>query len=213
MNRQYSRTVPIILILLFALGCAKQQTGARLPEEASLAVAEFSQPIHPWQMLAGFPTIEGYNASDKVLRDLDLLLAELLSERLDRYQGRSLTRQCEEIILSEQEDSRVSALKYWVRVARCMPVDYLLVPHLHFWQERRGGDWSVESPAVLVFDLFLINAQRGELVGRFHFEERQQSLFENVLNAPEFFSRGGKWVQTEELARNGLEQGLQELGL
>jgi hypothetical protein len=116
------------------------------------------------------------------------------------------------VVLAEQERSRISALEYWKKVGTCMAVDYLLVPFAFTWEERQGGEWGVEQPASVTFDLYLIRVDDGT-VKRFHFEERQQALTENILDADKFFRRSGKWVSARELARDGIRQALEDLGL
>jgi hypothetical protein len=202
-----------IAVVLMAAGCARRDAVPALPSEAAVAVAEFSQPQTPWTFLAGFAAVEGYVAPPKVLKTMDGLLAELLAEQPREFRATALTKKCEEIVLSKLEGSRVSALEYWLRAGRCVQAEYLIVPHLLYWEERAGGDWSVESPASVNFDLFLIDVNKGVIARRFHFDERQQSLVENIFDAGKFFGRGGRWISTEQMAREGLKQGLKELGL
>jgi hypothetical protein len=54
---------------------------------------------------------------------------------------------------------------------------------------------------------------KGEaLAGRFHFDETQRSLTENLLEAGKFVKRGGKWI-TAANCRRGHRKGVEELGL
>lgn len=209
-----------LLLLSFLLtgivisGCVQKPPGEKLSEERTIAVAGFSQPQQPWEMLAGYPSGDETEVSREVLKSLDRILSEqLLEEKISPFLGSKQTQQCEEIILSELQGSRISALEYWVRVGRCMPADYVLVPQLMHWKEREGSEWGVQSPAEVVLNLFLVDAKNGRLADRFYFEERQKSLSENILTAPKFLKRGGKWVSAEELAGDGIEQGIKELGL
>jgi hypothetical protein len=203
----------LFLFVVLVAGCARREAAVQLPPGASIAVAPFSQPVTPWEFLAGFAAVEGYQAPQDVLSTMDSLLAEQLASKGKPDRDAALTSKCEEIVLSGLQGSRVSALEYWVRAGRCVQADYLIVPHLLYWEERAGGKWSAESPARVIFDLFLIDLSKGTVARRFHFDERQQSLVENVLDARKFFARGGEWITTEQLARGGLEEGLRELGL
>jgi len=205
----------MVVVCLLVLGGCAPKTGVVTPvsREASLAVAGFSQPQHDWEMLAGFLPERYAPLPDGVLPELDLELAEQLRSRTEiPFLGPALTRQCEEVVLAQKERSRVSALEHWRKVGTCMAVDYLLVPFAFTWQERRGGEWGVEQPASVTFDLYLITVGDGS-VKRFHFEERQQALTENILDAGKFFQRAGKWVSARELARDGIRQALEDLGL
>ena len=98
-----------------------------------------------------------------------------------------------------------SPLKYWVQVGECLKVDYLVVPTLIHWQQRR--------PAAVTMDMFVVDVAGETLLSRAHFEEIQAALSENLLAAPQFFSRGARWLTTEELAREGLAEMVKELGL
>jgi hypothetical protein len=203
----------LLIVVALVAGCASREAPVQLPPGTSLAVAAFSQPVTPWEFLAGFAAVEGYQAPPEVLSTMDNLLGEQLAARGKPDRDIALTSKCEEIVLAGLQGSRVSALEYWTRTGRCVQADYLIVPHLLYWEERAGGEWSAESPARVIFDLFLIDLAKGTVARRYHFDERQQSLVENVLNVRKFFARGGRWITTEQLARGGLEEGLKELGL
>jgi hypothetical protein len=177
-------------------------------------VANFIKPCHAWQLLAGCLPEDRERLDPEVLKTLDAILDQELEARdVTAYQGPSVVRQCQEIILFEAEDLDMSGLEYWTRIGRCVPADLLLVPQVFEWRERKGGEWSAEQPAKVVFDLFLVDVRKKELVDRFHFDQEQKSLTENLLGLGRFFSRGGKWVRAETLAREGMRKGLEELGL
>ena len=79
--------------------------------------------------------------------------------------------------------------------------------------ERDGGEAGVVKPAAIVMDMFLINVQSGTLLGRSHYDEIQAPLAANLLESGKFFSRGGKWVLATELAKEGMQKAVKELGL
>jgi hypothetical protein len=63
------------------------------------------------------------------------------------------------------------------------------------------------------FYLFLLNVQKERVASVFHFNQEQAALSENVFTFPRFVERGGQWITAEQLAREGIIQGLEELGL
>jgi hypothetical protein len=65
----------------------------------------------------------------------------------------------------------------------------------------------------VVFDLFLLDVRQQKLIYRYHCEKEQKSLTEDLFGLGRFFRRGGKWVTAEALAREGMEEGLEALGL
>jgi hypothetical protein len=73
------------------------------------------------------------------------------------------------------------------------------------FQERRGGNFAVETPAGVGLHMHLIE---GSIVGRtFVFDEDQQALSQNVLGIGKFFRRGGKWITVDKLAEEGIGKG------
>lgn len=210
---------PLFLVALAAClllpACANRKApraAARLG--GTLAVAAFSQPRHDWELLAGAIPDNAPLVEPKVLHDLDARLdAALAANRKISPIPARLTRQCQEIAVFEQKGSRTSALRYWLEVGRCMGVDALLAPQLIYLVERDGGEMGVRVPASVILELYLIDVKGQALAGRFHFDETQLSLSENLLDADKFLRRGGKWITAAELAGEGIEQGLGELGL
>ena len=61
--------------------------------------------------------------------------------------------------------------------------------------------------------LTLVDTRTGGIVKKFHFEETQQALADNILDAKKFVARNGRWLSAIELAQEGLQKGLAELGL
>jgi len=206
--------LPPAAALLFLLSaCSVGKTPSLVPEKTDLAVAKFVHPEHGWQLMAGYMREDRENVSPRVLDALDKALAGALKNagRTD-YIRPPFVEQCQELILRDTTRSRLSALKYWIKVGRCIPADYLLVPYVFEMREMQGNEWGVRVPATVVLDLYLIDIQK-ERMHRYHFEETQQSFSENMLEAKKFFRRGGKWLTATELAADGIKQGVMELGL
>ncbi|MDY7000326.1 MAG: hypothetical protein SVS15_00920 [Thermodesulfobacteriota bacterium] len=199
--------------LLAVPACRNKDAKSAMDVTGTLAVAGFTQPRHSWELLAGYVPKQAPPVDAKILYALDDALVEALKQTSRRgFLRPRATRQCQEIVVFEQKGSRSSALKYWINVGHCMPADYLLVPQLLYWREREGNQFSVNNPASVVMELFLVDVKNGQ-VKRYHFEETQRSLSENILDADKFLSRGGKWIPAMDLAREGMARGLDELGL
>ena len=204
----------MVCVACFLLtSCAPKTVGIPIGKDASLAVAGFQQPSHAWELLAGHLPEEHVVLPDTVRGMMDAELGTQLAQRTDTpVIVPGVVKQCQEILLAKQERSRPSAFEFWVNVGKCVPADYILVPYVFQWKERSGNEWSVNSPAMVVFDLYLIDV-KNKTVTRAHYEEEQHSLSENVLDAGTFFKRGGAWITAEQMAREGLAQCLEELGL
>ncbi len=205
----------LIPALLATVGCQQPKKQPR-PElhSLSLGVAGFTQPRFDWQLLAGYIPDNRILVENETLYELDRrLVAELRTDPSRSFRGPAVTRQCQEIVVFENKATRGAALDYWIKVGECLPADYLLVPQLIDWRERDGGSMGVVRPAAVLFDLYVVDVINHTMVSRYHFEEAQAALSENILDLNKFIARGGKWLTAMELAREGLRSGLEELKL
>jgi len=209
------RNIGLLLALSLVLAsCAKKPTPFQLPDRAELAVAGFTQPDQRYEMLFGSMYGLDESVDSEVLRTMDTILRKELEKRDKRsYRGSTQVEQCREIVLYENEPAELDSLTYWSLVGRCVPAEYLLVPQLVRWQPRQGGKWGAEQAAAVEFSLVLLNVQKERIVSMFHFNQEQSSLSENLYTLPSFVQRGGEWITAEQLAREGIVQGLEELGL
>jgi len=214
MNARPLVALALVAGLLLPACVARKAPTAASKIAGSVAVAGFTQPRADWELLAGFIPEDAKPVEEKVLAELDARLDTALAanKKLSLLPAR-LTRQCQEIATYKQKDSRITALKYWVAVGKCMGADAILVPQLVYWAEREGSEVSVRTPAGVILDLYLVDVKEEALAGRFHFDETQLSLSENLLEADKFMKRGGKWITAAELAGEGIARGIGELGL
>lgn len=214
MKARYLAIACIVLWVGMSVGCGPRQMGGPDLEHTELAVADFVKPCDSWQLLAGCLPEDQNPMSMDVLQTLDSILEqELRAQNVTSYIGPSVVQQCREIVLFEAEDLGMSGLQYWARIGRCVPADLLLIPQVFEWRERKGGEWGTDEPAKVVFDLYLLDVQNKKLLDRFHYEQEQKSLTQDLLGFGRFIRRGGKWVSAEALAREGIKQGLEDLGL
>lgn len=202
------------LSLLSLSGCGKQRIAAVPRPEGKLAVAGFTNPVHNWELLAGYLDEEGRPAPDGTVETLDMILADTLqAHQVFDYIVPTAVRQCEDVVVFEDSGlPKTSAWKYWLGVAKCIQCDYLLVPQLTSWKEREGSSAGVSAPASVSIDFYLIDVKQERMI-RSRYEETQESLLENLYKANKFAARGGKWVTATRLARDGIEEKLMELGL
>ncbi len=205
----------IILIagamLLTLAACAPREPVHYPPEDAVVAVAGFSQPKHRWEMITNHITVEQQEIDRDAIEKLDSDLAALLRQSDQKIVYPDMVEQCRDLVAADTRPES-SAFHFWVQVGKCIPADYILVPFVFEWKERVGGSLGVQEPAAVVLELNLIDLQDLELQ-RFFFDERQHALLEDLSSAGKFFRRGGKWISARQLANEGLEQGVRELGL
>jgi hypothetical protein len=203
----------IVILLMACTACASATRGPAVDNKATLAVAHFVHPQHDWELMAGVLPEETSVIPRESLLAMDEQLAALLEKSDVRQVMHAATvQQCEEIVQASKERSRFETLDYWKSVGECIKADFLLVPFVSRWQEREGGEWGVTRPASVTLDLYLINMATAE-VRRYHFEEQQQGLAENLLKGGRFFKRKGRWLTPLEISAEALEEGTRVLGL
>ncbi len=213
-----TRTISTVLALvglwtlsLLATGCAPKAVAPQPRPLGSVAVAAFTAPKYNWELIAGYLPEEGKTVKPEVLAKLDETLSQSLrAHGVKNTLTPAQTRQCQEIVVFERSNkSRESAWSYWLSVGRCLPADFILVPQVLRWKELGGGG----NPASVVIDLYLIDVRAERLVTRFHFDETQKALTDNLLDLNKFVQRKGEWVEADVLAKEGIEAGLREMGL
>lgn len=213
-NITFSAFIVFLALALFA--CAPRTSAPPVLEDGVLAVAAFGQPSQSWELLSSYKPGQSSRLAPEILASLDEMLQGMINDDSERRVfGPDATRQCQELTISKAKagGGGISGLRYWLEVGQCVPVDYLLIPQILEWREREGGEWGVNEPASVVFELTLLDIGNQRIARRFHFEESQRSLSEDLLQARKFFRRSGKWLTTQELVQDGLRQGLREMGL
>lgn len=216
MSRHISLVPYLFCVILLLSGCAPKPAGIPLPTQATLGVAAFHQPHQGWQMLSSNRADTSVTLAPELLDELDGMLADLLLAKENRpFLGTEATRQCQELVLSRMgsEPAGGYGLRYWMEVGQCVQTDYLLIPQVLKWKEREGSEWGVTEPGMVVLELTLLDVRNQFVAARFQYDEQQLSLSENLLQAGRFFRRGGKWLPAKELIRDGLREGLREMGL
>ncbi|HEY5649038.1 MAG TPA: hypothetical protein VIU33_06035 [Nitrospiria bacterium] len=80
-----------------------------------------------------------------------------------------------------------------------------LFGYISAYAEREGSPLGIKRPASVDFSLFLIETKGGTALWEARYHETQKSLFEDIMDFPSFFKRGGRWVTADELAGTGLD--------
>lgn len=88
-------------------------------------------------------------------------------------------------------------------------VDTIMIGYLYAFRNRRGGDYGVERPSHVEFELVLMQTMSGRIVWQRSFKEIQKPLSEDLLKIKSFIKRKGKWVSAHEMARGALKEMLQ----
>ena len=88
-------------------------------------------------------------------------------------------------------------------LTRC---DAVLTGEIKYYGERVGGEYGVEDPASFAFVTKLHDGRTGNIIWEDYYYEKQKPLLENVAEVGKFFKRKGKWVSTQEIAFEGIDQ-------
>jgi hypothetical protein len=206
----------LVLALALALAGCSTPRQPPLPVGAlKLGVADFTQPLTSSDMLAGYAPEDVPAVDKKVLHEMDSLLASVLANKSRHsFQSRESARHCAKLVREHQGwSNNQAALRYWSAIGRCMGVDLLVVPQIYEWRERDGGEMGAVAPAGVVMDIFVLDVRSEALISRSRYDETQSALANNLLEAGKFFKRGGKWVAARDLAEEGMEKAVRELGL
>jgi hypothetical protein len=78
--------------------------------------------------------------------------------------------------------------------------------------ERNGSALGVTSPASVAYEVVLLRALDGALMGTDRFDYTQSPLNENVLDLPRFIEGGGRWRTREEILTSALRETAERLG-
>jgi len=116
--------------------------------------------------------------------------------------------------LRKDDRGRRNALITWAERARKAGADMIVVPQVIALQERIGGEAGALTAAAINEDFYLIDVRDPvTLLQRSHFAEEQQALVNDLTQIGSFFRRGGKWITALELAGEGMDKAVEELGL
>ncbi|MDD2463413.1 MAG: hypothetical protein PHI97_05400 [Desulfobulbus sp.] len=181
-------------LFLFA-GCGGQQKIADTEPAAPVSVS----------CIAVMPAIPAADYDDPATEQSRAILLEgsrvlngLLKQQLAGKKVHFVDEQGVDLGSPTLEKARALAQQY-----QCNAVLDLSVSR---YVERVGGDYGVKQPAAVTFAYRLYETGEGRVLCHGRFDERQQSLMENLLTLPKAQSRGLTWLTAEELARDGLRE-------
>ena len=205
----------LMLVCMAFSGCTKPRQPSMPVGNLKLGVAYFSQPAEPSDMLAGYLVEETPRIEDKTLNEMDALFASVLTaQSKNSFRSRESALHCSKTVAAQEgRNNNQAALRSWSAIGRCMGVDLLVVPQMLDYRERDGGSYGVVTPAKVIMDIFVVDVRNESLISRSRFDETQSALTNNLLDAGKFLKRGGKWVTAHDLAEEGMEKAVKELGL
>lgn len=100
------------------------------------------------------------------------------------------------IAVSKQLEEGLSSRK--IGISGGKERDKFINVYIFRFEERKGGNYSVEKPAGVGFHMHLY--ENGAIKQIFVFDEDQKALTDNIFGIGKFFKRGGKWIGSDDAA-------------
>ncbi|SRR5579885_302039 len=98
-----------------------------------------------------------------------------------------------------------------VQVGQAVGADAVIYGTVERYVERVGVGYAADKPASVAFSLKLADMKSKQVVWTGRFSKTQQPLANNIFNLPTFLENKGQWVKASELAKEGVEQALDNL--
>lgn len=133
----------------------------------------------------------------------DLLMQQLGSNPKYHLVRRPTVADAIEDILSREHAERTR--DQIIKMGQQFDSDGILIGFIYTFRERVGKAYSVETPASVSFDLYLLKADTGQLMWKAGFTRTQQPVVSNVLSL-EDYSGGLRWLTAAQLAEVGFKK-------
>ncbi len=194
-----------IFFLAFFPGCSRKQSVVPVPQVTDYPVTCIG--VLPAQSALALDKAAGFSESRELQKGvvvMDTLLRQLLG---NQPQVRFVSGMGVDFMDDKLGSDQLTRLR---AVGSRLSCNALLVTTVKRYRERVGGPYTAKEPAAVAFSFRLVEIEKGRALCRGQFEERQQSVMENLYSFKTARSRGFTWVTAEELMREGLREKLQE---
>ncbi len=101
-------------------------------------------------------------------------------------------------------DMALGEIEIFQKIGKAFSSDAVLIGYIYRWREREGGDYAIDRPASVAFDLYLIRSDNGAVLWKGRFNKTQQSIAGNIFEMDTFLKSKGKWLTAETLMELGL---------
>ncbi len=191
-----------VCCFIVATGCSQKGSVAPVATDPGMAVSCIAvMPVLP---AVDFEELAS-PAEAKTLKDgsqvMDGMLKQLLTAKANvRFVAPG------QVHASKNEGA--NALVNARRIAEQSHCNTVLETTLSQYTERVGSEYGVKQPAAVTFTYKLYEVGEGKALCHGRFDEKQQSVMENLLTLPKAKTRGLTWLTAEELLRDGLRERL-----
>ncbi len=143
--------------------------------------------------------------TDTVAPEADLTLSRLIRQHLAKQKGFSWEPALPTAV-APIPASAEAYLKILSDQGHSRGADHILASYLYAYRLREGGDYGVQTPAKVIFELNLVQSETRRVVWQQRFDETQQALSDNLLNLGKFIQRKGRWIRAREMAEQAVQQ-------
>jgi hypothetical protein len=98
-------------------------------------------------------------------------------------------------------------------IGKAVSADIAMTGYIYRMHERGGSEYSIDSPASVAFDVYLIRVEDGSFLWKGIFDKTQKPLSDNILELNSFLKFKGKWVDAQTLAEVGLNELVDDMPL
>ena len=220
---QLTRYFMIFILSLLVNGCmGKDQGGAEFSkppiESGKIVFLGFKPALLPGQEPALFynPLTGGSVRSEPVSESLTDIMSDKIytllvdSKDYEFVNLRGIKKLTDPALFEMGANDGIKIIQ---SIGKAVSADVALTGYLYRMHDREGSEYSVESPASVAFDLYLISVKDGSFLWKERFDKTQKSLSENLLEFKTFLKFKGKWVDADTLAEIGLKELLDSMPL
>lgn len=202
---RWNRSLPLLygaLLLLGACAARQERPAVRQPVETVAVLPIQRESPRRGMSLPG--SEEEAPVPAEASRTATAQIYAVLTERSDVRFVPDLT------VRSLLESSAVPRAGDLLERARALgkaaQVDAVLFGSIWRFHERVGTQYGAREPAAVSLRLNLFDTRSGEVIWTGEFEETQEALTSNLLNAWMFWRAGPRWFSASELTRLGVER-------
>ena len=199
-GRNTKKAVLVACCLIGLAGCAAKEEPAAVGKDPGMAVTCIG-------VLPARPAVDMDEtispAEAKQLEDGSLVMDGVLKEILGaRPEVRFVTAQQ---VNSATGGEGLGDLEGAKKVANKISCNVLMETTVSRYADRVGGQYGVKEPAAVTFDYRLYEVGEGRVLCRGRFDEKQESVMDNLLSFNKASNRGFSWIRGEQLMREGLK--------
>jgi hypothetical protein len=180
------------LVVLCAAVCSSPQAAAQTGQISRLAVMPFvegmpspagAQELSPLDCKETDLTAEGQVAVPKAAAVVTRCLQQALDkQRPGLMVPQNETAGAEELLAYMKKTATIKA--HALKLGAHVQASHVMVGTVWRYRERKGTAYGADLPASVAFSLYLLDVASGDTVWNASFDKTQQSLSENLFDAP-----------------------------